>query len=118
VTIQDTGGFPGDHTAHVFDNSDLPTGDLIGTNATPIVGDALDSNTATVTDGSSNENFDNEEFNQTQFNAVFGDDGDQTQGELSSATNTWFNSDDNTVNDVTISQTELSDLINYWFNEL
>jgi len=67
---------------------------------------------------SGNTNFSNEAFDQEQFTAVFGTDGEQTQDELSGAINTWFNSDDNTVNNVAISQDELSGLINYWFANL
>lgn len=67
---------------------------------------------------SGNTNFSNEAFTQEQFTAVFGTDGEQTQDELSSAINTWFNSDTNTVNNVTLSQDELSGLINYWFSNL
>ena len=74
--------------------------------------------TITVEAAGGDGNFADEDFNQAQFDAVFGADGDQTQDELSSAINTWFNSDDGTVGDVEISQDELSSLINYWFNEL
>ena len=65
-----------------------------------------------------NIRFDDQEFNKQQFNAVFSDDGNQTQDELSDAINEWFNSEDNSVNNVTLSQDDLSDLINYWFNDL
>jgi parvulin-like peptidyl-prolyl isomerase len=75
----------------------------------------------TVTVGieiSDSEDFSNEQFNQEQFAAVFGTDDDQTQGELSRATNIWFSSQNNTVNGVSISQDELSGIINYWFTNL
>ena len=59
--------------------------------------------------------FEDRTFDRSQFTAVFGDDGDQTQDELSAAINEWFTSEDGTVNGVPLSQNELSDLINYWF---
>jgi hypothetical protein len=65
-----------------------------------------------------NNRFADQPFNETQFNAVFGDDGTQTQNELSAAINQWFTSDSNTVNGVTLSQNDLSGIINYWFNKL
>jgi hypothetical protein len=71
-----------------------------------------------VSSQADNQEFADQDFSEKQFNAVFGDDGDQTQDELSSAINTWFNSDNNTVNGVTLSQDDLSDLINYWFKNL
>ena len=49
VEIQDTGGFPGDHTAHVFNTSDLPSDLSIGDDATPVVDAALDAQTANIT---------------------------------------------------------------------
>jgi hypothetical protein len=72
------------------------------------------SDTGPDTDGK----FDDQPFNETQFNAVFGDDGTQTQNELSAAINQWFTSDSNSVNGVTLSQNDLSGIINYWFNKL
>ncbi|MFQ3476824.1 hypothetical protein HKK80_11285 [Halonotius sp. F2-221B] len=50
VDIEDTGGFPGDHTAWVFNTSDLPSDLGIGANATPVAGAALDSETATISE--------------------------------------------------------------------
>lgn len=65
----------------------------------------------------STDRFSDKEFNNEQYTAVFGSDGDQTQNELSSATNEWFNSQDGSVNGVSMSQDDLSGLINYWFNK-
>ena len=48
VEIQDTGGFPGDHTAHVFNTSDV-SDVSIGDDATPVVDAALDTQTANIT---------------------------------------------------------------------
>jgi hypothetical protein len=62
--------------------------------------------------------FEDRTFNEREYNAVFGDDGTQTQAELSSAINEWFTSESNSVNGVTLSQDDMSDLINYWFNNL
>jgi hypothetical protein len=66
----------------------------------------------------STDRFSDREFNNEQYTAVFGTDGDQTQNELSSAINEWFTSENNSVNGVTLSQDDMSDLINYWFNNL
>lgn len=49
VAIEDTGGFPGDHTAWLFDDADVPGEIGIGDDATPIAGDALASDEAFVT---------------------------------------------------------------------
>jgi predicted transcriptional regulator/archaellum component FlaF (FlaF/FlaG flagellin family) len=51
VAIEDTGGFPGEHTAWVFDSTDLPDDLAIGDDATPVADAALDSKTATVDAG-------------------------------------------------------------------
>lgn len=61
-------------------------------------------------------NFEDEAFDSTQHSAVFGNDGDQSQDEISSGVNEWFTSEDNSVNGVQMSQDEISDLVNYWFN--
>lgn len=61
-------------------------------------------------------NFEDDAFNSTQHSAVFGNDGDQSQDEVSSGVNEWFTSEDNSVNGVQMSQDEISDLVNYWFN--
>ena len=55
VTIEDTGGFPGDHTAWVFNTSDLPSDLSIGDDATPVAGEALDSETANITQAEGGE---------------------------------------------------------------
>jgi len=55
VTVQDTGGFPGEHTAWVFDDDDLPADLGIGDDATPVAGDALDSESAPVSEPSAGD---------------------------------------------------------------
>jgi hypothetical protein len=72
----------------------------------------------TISNGPDEIDFSEQEFSEEQFVAVFSDDSDQTQDELSSAINEWFNSDSNSVNGVSLSQDDLSELINYWFNKL
>jgi hypothetical protein len=57
--------------------------------------------------------FADEAFSEEQYNAVFPENESQT--ELSSAINEWFNSPTNEVNGVEIEQTSLSELINFWF---
>ena len=53
VEIQDAGGFPGEHTAWVFDDADLPADLAVGDDATPVADAALDSETASVTEAMS-----------------------------------------------------------------
>ena len=55
VEIEDAGGFPGVHTAWVFDDDDVPAGVGIGDDATPIAGDALDSDSAEITEAATGE---------------------------------------------------------------
>jgi hypothetical protein len=50
VVIEDTGGFPGEHTAWIFENEDLPADLSIGDDATPVAEEALDSDSANVTE--------------------------------------------------------------------
>ncbi|WP_436934250.1 glycosyl hydrolase family 18 protein [Halovenus marina] len=51
VTIEDAGGFPGEHTAWVFADSAVE-GVAIGDDATPVAGDAFDSASAMVSEAS------------------------------------------------------------------
>jgi PGF-CTERM protein len=55
VEVQDAGGFPGEHTAWVFDDGDLPADLGIGDDATPVAGAALDSGSANVTENSDDD---------------------------------------------------------------
>jgi hypothetical protein len=67
VTIEDAGGFPGEHTAWVFADEDLPSGIAIGDNAVPVAGEALDFETAQVDEAPEGE--------LTFEDQVLGDDG-------------------------------------------
>jgi len=64
VLIENTGGFPGDHTAWVFNDTDVPEGLSVGDDATPIAGSALDSQTANVFQASGSLTFNDQELAQ------------------------------------------------------
>jgi len=51
VEVEDTGGYPGEHTAWVFETADLPEDLSVGDDATPVADAALDSDSADVTEG-------------------------------------------------------------------
>jgi len=76
VEIEDAGGFPGEHTAWVFADVDVPAGVGIGDDATPIAGDALDSETAVVSEAPTGE---------LTFNDQELDDGELTVEEVSTS---------------------------------
>jgi len=79
VEIQDAGGFPGEHTAWVFDDADLPADLSIGDDATPVAPDALDSETALVED---------EPFGELSFeNQILGPDGTVSVADVTTTQN-------------------------------
>ncbi|CDK40570.1 BGTF surface domain-containing protein [Halorubrum sp. AJ67] len=58
VAIEDEGGFPGDHTAWLFADGDVPAGISAGDNATALAGSELASDTALVADESFDVSYD------------------------------------------------------------
>lgn len=96
VTIEDDGGFPGNHTAWVFNTSDV-SGVSIGDDATPVADSALDSETANITeaDGSGGSLADYQD-----------EDGNTSTDLLRDAIDDWRNDE--------ISTGLLRDVINNW----
>lgn len=70
-----------------------------------------------IAEFSAEDEFQDQAFDKEQFNAVFDNENELSQDDLSQGINEWFQNDDNTINGVEFSQNEISDLINYWFNQ-